>query len=137
MLVVLVVRRHVPESPRWLLLHGHARRAREVVDDIERAVGRHVEAAPVRVHVTGRVGLAHLARALFVRYPRRTILGAVLMFSQAILYNAVFFSSALVLRTFYGVAPSRVGLYLVPVAIGNFVGPLVLGPLFDPRPAGA
>jgi MFS family permease len=129
---VLVVRRHVPESPRWLLLHGHTRRARDVVDEIERAAGQaNAGVAPVRVHVTGRVGIAHLARALVTRYPRRTILGFVLMFAQATLYNAVFFSYALVLRTFHGVAPDRVGLYVVPVAIGNFLGPLALGALFD------
>jgi MFS family permease len=70
-------------------------------------------------------------RTLVRTYPRRTILGAVLMFSQAFLYNAIFFSYALVLRVFHGVAPEHVGIYVVPVAAGNFLGPLVLGPLFD------
>src|SRR5207302_182690 len=104
-LVVLVVRRRVPESPRWLLLHGFSRRANDVVATIERAAGQAgARVAPVRVHVTGRVGLAHLAHTLVVRYPRRTILGFALMLAQATLYNAVFFSYALVLRTFHGVA---------------------------------
>jgi MFS family permease len=131
-LIVVVVRRHVPESPRWLLLHGYERRARATIEAIEREVGGNAETAPpVRVHVTGVVGMRHLLHTLVVRYPRRAILGFVLMFAQAFLYNAIFFSYALVLRVFHGVAPARVGLYVVPVAIGNFLGPVVLGPLFD------
>jgi len=113
-------------------MHGYRARAGEVVDDIERAAGQATPVvAPVRVHVTGAVGFAERARALLVRYRRRTVLGAVLMVSQAVLYNAVFFSYALVLRSFFGVAPAHVSLYLVPVAVGNFLGPLLLGPLFD------
>ncbi len=131
-LAILIMRRHVPESPRWFLMHGYTRDAETTVAAIEREVGRPREAVrPVRVHVTGRVGLRAVVHALVVRYPRRTILGAVLMFSQAFLYNAVFFSFALVLRVFHGVAPDRVGLYVVPLAIGNFLGPLVLGRMFD------
>ena len=131
-LVVLVVRRHVPESPRWLLLHGYSRKAHETVELIERDVGVAPQVqAPVLVHVSGSVDLRYLVHVLLSRYPRRTVLGAVLMFSQAFLYNAIFFSYALVLRVFDGVAPDRVGLYIVPVAIGNFLGPLALGPLFD------
>jgi MFS family permease len=131
-LSVVVVRRHVPESPRWLLLHGYTRAAERTVDAIEGEVGRPESAVqPVRVHVTGRVGLRYLVHALVARYRRRTVLGFCLMFAQATLYNAVFFSYALVLRVFHGVAPERVGLYIVPVALGNFLGPLVLGPLFD------
>jgi MFS family permease len=131
-LIVLVVRRRVPESPRWLLLHGYTGAARTTVDAIEREVGLPVSpSSPVRVHVTGRVGLGYLVRTLVRQYPRRTILGFVLMFAQATVYNAIFFSYALVLRVFDGVAPNRVGLYIVPIAIGNFLGPLVLGPLFD------
>jgi MFS family permease len=129
---ILIVRRHVPESPRWLLLHGYTQAAHDTVLAIEREVGAPAgERAPVRVHVTGSVGLGHLVHVLLRRYPRRAILSTVLMFSQAFLYNAIFFSYALVLRTFHGVAPSRVGLYIVPVAVGNFLGPVVLGPFFD------
>ena len=131
-LVVLLVRRHVPESPRWLLLHGYAQQAHDTVVAIEREIGREAHGqAPVRVHVSGVVGLRYLIHTLIAKYPRRTVLGFVLMFSQAFLYNAIFFSYALVLRVFHGVAPASVGLYIVPVAIGNFTGPLVLGPLFD------
>jgi MFS family permease len=129
---ILIVRRHVPESPRWLLLHGYTQAAHDTVLAIEREVGAApTERTSVRVHVTGSVGLRHLIHVLLRRYPRRAVLGTVLMFSQAFLYNAIFFSYALVLRVFHGVAPSRVGLYVVPVAIGNFLGPVVLGPLFD------
>jgi MFS family permease len=131
-LVVLVVRRHVPESPRWLLLHGYSQKAHDTVLAIEREVGMPAHPAPtVRVHVSGVVGLRYLVHTLIRRYPRRTILGAVLMFSQAFLYNAIFFSYALVLHVFHHVSSAHVGLYIVPVAVGNFLGPLVLGPLFD------
>ena len=131
-LVVLVVRRHVPESPRWLLLHGYSQKAHDTVLAIEREVGMPEHpASPVKVHVTGVVGLRYLLHTLVRKYPHRTILGATLMFSQAFLYNAIFFSYALVLRVFHGVNPAHVGLYVVPVAIGNFLGPLILGPLFD------
>jgi len=131
-LAILFVRRDVPESPRWLLMHGHADRARETVEHIERAVGQAPsDVAPVRVKVTGTVPLRELLHVLIRRYPRRSILGLVLMFSQAFLYNAIFFSYGLILSKFYGVAEDHVGLYIVPFAIGNFLGPVVLGPLFD------
>jgi MFS family permease len=68
---------------------------------------------------------------LLKHYPGRTTLGIVLMASQAFIYNAIFFTYALVLTKFYGVAADRVGLYILPFAVGNFLGPLVLGPLFD------
>ena len=131
-LVILFVRRHVPESPRWFLLHGYTHDAEATVAAIEHDIGvKAASVAPVRVHVSGSVGLRALVHTLIVKYPRRTILGAVLMFSQAFLYNAIFFSYALVLRVFHGVAPSHVGLYVIPVAIGNFLGPITLGRLFD------
>jgi MFS family permease len=87
--------------------------------------------AVVELQVTGAVGLRHLAHTLLRRYPRRTILGLSLMLAQAFLYNSIFFSYGLILERFHGVAPDRVGLYIVPFAIGNFLGPLLLGPLFD------
>ena len=130
-LVILVVRRHVPESPRWLLMHGYVSAAHDTVVEIEQQVGRAHAVEPVRVQVTGIVGLRDLVHVLFVRYPRRTVLGISLMLSQAFLYNAIFFGYALILQHFHGVAPDRVGRYIVPIAIGNFLGPLVLGPLFD------
>src|SRR6185437_15586121 len=78
-----------------------------------------------------RLTLASVARTLLKHYPDRTTLGLVLMASQAFIYNAIFFTYALVLTQFYGVAADRVGLYILPFALGNFLGPLLLGPLFD------
>jgi MFS family permease len=78
-----------------------------------------------------RLSLASVARTLLKHYPGRTTLGVVLMASQAFIYNAIFFTYALVLTKFYGVAADRVGLYILPFALGNFLGPLLLGPLFD------
>ena len=138
-LAIMVVRRHLPESPRWLLSHGFVRDAVAVVEYIEAQVygpGGRVRTsvasiAAIKVQVTGTVGLRELAHTLLRRYPRRTILGLSLMLSQAFLYNSIFFSYGLILERFHGVAPDRVGLYIVPFAIGNFFGPLLLGPLFD------
>ena len=133
-LAILLVRRHVPESPRWLLMHGHVQLARATLAAIELEVlGRdaHPRVDPIRLRVTGTVGLRYLLRTLFVRYPRRTVLGVTLMLSQAFLYNSIFFSYGLILDRFHGVAPDRVGLYIVPFAAGNFLGPLLLGASFD------
>ena len=138
-LAILVVRRHLPESPRWLLSHGYVQKAIAVVEHIEAQVygpgwSARTEVTSVEVvevQVTGAVGLRHLAHTLLRRYPRRTILGLSLMLAQAFLYNSIFFSYGLILERFHGVAPDRVGLYIVPFAIGNFLGPLVLGPSFD------
>ena len=138
-LFIMVVRRHLPESPRWLLSHGYVQQAIAVVEHIEAQVygpgwSARTQVTTVKVvdvQVTGAVGLRYLAHTLLRRYPRRTILGLSLMLAQAFLYNSIFFSYGLILERFHGVAPDRVGLYIVPFAIGNFLGPLLLGPLFD------
>jgi MFS family permease len=133
---VLLVRRHVPESPRWLLLHGRAAHAEAIAAEIEAHVERTEGALPPpppprRLQVMGSVGLRHVARVLLRRHLRRTVLGMSLMIAQAFAYNAIFFTYALVLGRFYGVPSDRVGLYLLPFAAGNLLGPFVLGRLFD------
>ena len=138
-LAILFVRRHLPESPRWLLTHGHVRAATTTVELIEAQVHGPDAAARSRVgvvtstavRVTGTVGLRYVVHTLLRRYPRRTVLGLSLMLAQAFLYNSIFFSYGLILEKFHGVAADRVGLYIVPFAAGNFLGPLLLGPLFD------
>ncbi|MET0717685.1 MAG: MFS transporter, partial [Pseudoxanthomonas sp.] len=133
-IAILLVRRDVPESPRWLLTHGREAEARMVLEKIEYVTGR--RAAPPEFHSVASVGGAApewrlVARVLFTRYPRRTVLGLALMISQAFFYNAIFFTYALVLTRFHGVDETRVGLYIFPFAVANFLGPLLLGPLFD------
>ena len=132
-LAILWVRRDVPESPRWLLMHGFEKEAEDTMKSIERAAGisEQVVHRKIRVPVMGSVRFAHLFRTLFVRHRRRAILVLSLMLAQAFLYNAIFFSYGLILTNFHGVRPDRVGLYMLPFAVGNFLGPLMLGPLFD------
>jgi len=135
-LVILRLRRFLPESPRWLMTHGRHDEAVAVVAAIEcRLPAGHTfaapAAAPVRLRRAVRASLPVLARTLVRVYPRRTLLCVVLMGSQAFLYNAIFFTYALVLTTFYGVPADAVGWYILPFAAGNFLGPLLLGPLFD------
>ena len=136
-LAVLLVRRNLPESPRWLFTHGRVDEADEIVDDIERQVqastGEDLDEPDESITVETRnsVGILTVARTLLGQYPRRTVLGLSLFVGQAFLYNSVFFTFSLVLATFYGVSSNAVGYYLIAFAVGNFLGPLLLGRFFD------
>lgn len=136
-LVILFLRRYLPESPRWLMIHGKEGEARKVMEEIEALVmaSGHRELPPFKPTLAlgdpHKLTLASVARTLVRHYPGRTTLGLVLMASQAFIYNAIFFTYALVLTKFYGIAADRVGLYILPFAIGNFLGPVLLGRLFD------
>jgi MFS family permease len=135
---IVLVRRHVPESPRWLLMHGRGDEARRIVDAIERAAFAPSGAPAQRAAHGGQPAsnplpaFSEVARVLRrPPYARRSAVVLALMASQAFFYNAIFFTYALVLTRFYGVPDARVGLYILPFAAGNVLGPLVLGPLFD------
>lgn len=132
---IVLVRRHVPESPRWLLMHGRADEARRIIEQIEQeAQAQHGRLAPVAgAHATGRgtPGWRQVASVLLRHYRMRSMVVMTMMISQAFVYNAIFFTYALVLTRFYQVPDNRVALYIFPFALGNVLGPFVLGPLFD------
>jgi MFS family permease len=137
-LVILLLRTWIPESPRWLVTHGYAAEADRVVSGIEKrftdegiTLPPPDESRHLRLKVRSHTPLSEVAQAMFVTSRRQTMVGLALMIAQAFFYNALFFTYALVLERFYDVPGGDVGWYLLPFALGSFLGPLVLGRLFD------
>ncbi|OQW55725.1 MAG: MFS transporter [Proteobacteria bacterium SG_bin9] len=136
-LVVLLMRLWIPESPRWLMIHGQPERAEKIVSEIEAAMpveGRASGAAPlpmIKLKMRTHTPLNEVRQALSGAYRQRALVGLTLMASQAFFYNAIFFTYALVLTDFFGIPASNIGWYILPFAAGNFLGPLLLGRLFD------
>jgi MFS family permease len=136
--VILFVRKNLPESPRWQLMHGKEQAAEEGVDKIEQIAsrgGKNLEevddSKAIEITPSENIGFVALAYTLFVHYPRRAILGATLMITQSFLYNAIFFTYALVLTKIYHVSSKDTAYYFIFFALGNLIGPLTIGRLFD------
>jgi MFS family permease len=135
---IIFLRTFIPESPRWLVIHGREKDAEAVMGDIEAHVEAHGGVAPtiatlkpMTIHSRSHTPLGIVFSTIFVKNTSRAVVGLSLMVAQAFFYNAIFFTFALVLEKFYHVAIKNVGLYLLPFAIGNVLGPILLGPLFD------
>jgi MFS family permease len=136
-LVILIVRRHVPESPRWLFIHGREEEAERVVDGIEHDVaeqtGERLPEADKVITVRQRrtIPFTEIARTAFKVYPRRTVLGLSLFVGQAFIYNGITFNLGTLFGNYYGIASGVVPVFIVCYAVGNLLGPVLLGRLFD------
>jgi MFS family permease len=136
-LFIIYIRRNLPESPRWQIMHGRAEGAEESITYIEQEVAKSGVTLPpvddslaIEVKPTDQRGYLTLLKMLFTVYPSRSVLGAGLMITQSFLYNAIFFSFTTVLAAYFGVGGGA-PLYLLAFSVGNLIGPLVLGPFFD------
>ena len=138
-LIVLFLREFIPESPRWLMTHGRCDEAEKTVREVEEEVAREMgvqlepadSAEAIRIKVRHDFGLGVILKPMVTKYRSRTVLGLALMIAQAFVYNAIFFTYALVLNRYFGVKADAAGLYLLPFALSNFLGPLLLGHFFD------
>ncbi|MEU4167570.1 MFS transporter [Streptomyces sp. NPDC026665] len=136
-LVILLVRRHVPESPRWQFIHGRGEQAEELVTSVEREIeeerGEPLPAPQGEITIEQRksIGFGVIARTVFGTYPKRAVLGLALFVGQAFLYNAITFGFGAILTTFFDVPTGATGYYFAVIAAGNLLGPLLLGKLFD------
>jgi MFS family permease len=136
-IIVFLMRMWIPESPRWLMTHGRVAEAEAIVAAIENDFRRRKLVIPaaelprIRLRARSHTPLAEVARTLFRDQRQRTAVGLTLMASQAFFYNAIFFTYALILTDFYGIRSDQVGWYILPFAVGNFLGPVFLGRFFD------
>jgi MFS family permease len=136
-LVILLVRRHVPESPRWQFIHGREDEAKDLVGTVEKEIeaekGKPLPPAKTKITIHQRttIGFGLIAKTVFGKYPKRAVLGLSLFIGQAFLYNAITFGFGNILTTFFDVSTGSTGYYFAVIAAGNFMGPLLLGRLFD------
>ena len=135
--VVLGLRQFVPESPRWLMIHGRQKEAEDTVSEIEKKTSHDGDEklgpvhGSIKIVAREKTPVKEIWDAMVHQHPTRSFLGFTLMVTQAFFYNAVLFTYGLVLLRYYGVPAQNLGLFLVPLALGNFVGPLTIGRLFD------